>query len=442
MLRALFSYGCPEDVAPFITDDKLDFVLSRWLQSWLGGVHIRRALGAHIKVNVLQVVVFLVPPALGAGLSVVALELHVKAVVFGFSVVALVVVLQSIVFLMRRNHQAPRRGTRKSIDDTDTHVNHKIFTSMLLDMLFPPKHLLDEAIGLSLTFCMAGLVMQLLSDRDLGAYASTYSNCDIVENVLGWTVYATAQYPMSARSPVDVNTWRVGAPSALDDVQRAVYVTGLAGLDWILKTAVPSALTARLAVRYCLYATPVLLNFGVLPPTTALFEYIVEQALGVGFGHAPCEDVYLLMMYAVAYAGATGLVAASASAPLAVSLGLASALGRCLASSRLRSWKEVLTREILLKTTSKVVPFSPEHERTMVSEADLKGSMADVPELWRHTLLHSDRMLSALRYALVIALSAGAGAGFASLSDSDRDQCGISLVRSNCLRCALLMRSM
>ncbi|OQR85632.1 pecanex-like protein 4 [Achlya hypogyna] len=428
MLRSLLSYGCPEDVAPFITEDKLHLVLSRWLQSWLGGVHIRRALSAHIKVNVLQVVIFVVPPVLGAGLSVVELDLQVKSVIFGFSVLALVVVLQSAVFLLRRNYQAPRRATRKSIDDTDTHVNRKLFSSLLLDMLFPPKTLLDEAFSLSLTFGAAALCMRLLSVQDLGAYGAAYADCALIENFLGWTVYATSQYPLSARCPVDVNSWQVGDSSALDDAQRAVYVCCLAGADWILSMT-DATTVVRIAVRYTLFATPVLINFGILPPTTALAEYVLEQGLGVAFGYAPKEDTALLLLYATTYVAAAAVVLGVAvnteSAPC--SMAAAAILGRWITGGHIRGLKAHLTLTLARSSSNKVMPFPPEPERTMVSEADLKGSFREAPKRWRRLLL-SPRSLVVMHYGSVVVVSVGFTVGFAALSNSTRHTCKLGLL--------------
>ncbi|OQR81302.1 pecanex 4 [Thraustotheca clavata] len=411
MLHSFLSFGCPEDVAPFITEEKLSFTLSRWLQSWLGGVWIRRALKDHIKVNVFQMTVLLFPPLLGAAMSPVTLDIQVKSLVFSFCVLALVVILQSTVFLIRRNSYFPKRLVRKSIDDTDTHVNYKLFSTPVLEMLIPTKSLVEEGFDIALTLALTSMSMQLLSVHEMSDYGAAYDHCIAIENILGWTVFAICQYPLSARPPIEVNEWRIGAPVTIDISQRAIYFVILSGIDWGLKCASQN-ISARILVRYCIYSLPFLINFGVLPPISALFEYIIEQCLITGFGYNLKEDRGLLIFFLVVYSIVTLVLVyiSFSSVETTICPAIAAVCGRWISSPIIRQLKKYIGKYC---STSIVMPF----DCKMLPITDIEKATDTDTTSWQ-ILLYNPAFQSFMQYCGVAAIAAVVGTISQKLSTS------------------------
>jgi len=286
----------------------------RWLQSWLGGIRILSAKDNNMKVNLLQITVFLLPPALGSILSPRDdLGLTMKSFIFAFAIMGFVFILQSIVFIVRRNTENISE-CNADIDEIEANFDRiNLFSTVVMDFVFTPKSIFEESMNLLGAFVLSYCTMNCLSVNSMVGYCR-WKGCEVIENVLGWGVYAVTQYSLSARPPTEVNSWYIGNVSIVNMPQRPFYVILWSIIDITLRVCVTieqstfPVLECRLAVRVMLFATPALINFGILPPISAFIENIIEQCIVICFGYIPKEDAIHLAVYSAAYIFASTVV--------------------------------------------------------------------------------------------------------------------------------------
>ncbi|XP_021034644.1 pecanex-like protein 4 [Mus caroli] len=296
---------------PLLNDYKQDFLLKRFPQTVLGGPRLKLGYCAPPYIYVNQIVLFLMPWALGGtGTLLYQLDIlrdYVAAALSGGLMVFTAAVIQLISVYARSKSVVVRRmRTRDILAEEDQHEFTSCAGAETVKFLIPGKKYVANTVFHSV---LAGLVCglgtwYLLPNRVTLLYGSPGATAVLF--VFGWITLCIGEYSLIVNTATETATFQTQDTYEITPLMRPLYIFFFVSVDlahrFIVNIPALEQLNQILHILFVLL--PFLWALGTLPPPDALLFWAVEQVLEFGLGGSSMSTHLRLLVMFVISAGA------------------------------------------------------------------------------------------------------------------------------------------
>lgn len=296
---------------PLLNDYKQDFLLKRFPQTVLGGPRLKLGYCAPPYVYVSQIVLFLMPWALG-GTGTLLYQLHIlrdytAAALSGGLMVFTAAVIQLIsVYAKSKSVVVKRMITRDVLAEEDQHEFTSCAGAETVKFLIPGKKYVANTVFHSV---LAGLVCglgtwYLLPNRVTLLYGSPGATAVLF--VFGWITLCIGEYSLIVNTAAETATFQTQDTYEITPLMRPLYIFFFVSVDLAYRFIVdiPALEQANQILHILFVLLPFLWALGTLPPPDALLFWAVEQVLEFGLGGSSMSTHLRLLVMFVVSAGA------------------------------------------------------------------------------------------------------------------------------------------
>nr|XP_056706212.1 pecanex-like protein 4 [Euleptes europaea] len=291
---------------PLMGYHKRAFVLRRLAQTFLGGPRLMLGQSAPSYVFVHQILLFLVPWALGGVCSLLyqlgVLEDFETALLSGALMLAAATVIQGTSLVERRRRASAQRVPKHNpLMDEEVWEFSSCLGSETVAFLIPgKKHIIFNVIGhsiISAVLCSSA-TCYLLPSRLTSLFHGNIGVC-VAIFVLGWLTVCVVEYALIVNTPPETAAFQATDDNEIMPLLRPSYVFLFVAVDLAdrFTADVPDLRLANQILHVAFLVLPLVWTLGVLPPLDALFLWGMEQLLEIGLGGSPMSsDIRLLGM--------------------------------------------------------------------------------------------------------------------------------------------------
>ncbi|XP_003512061.1 pecanex-like protein 4 [Cricetulus griseus] len=292
---------------PLLNDYKQDFLLKRFPQTVLGGPRLRLGYCAPPYIYVNQIVLFLMPWALG-GTGTLLYQLDIlrdylaAALSGGLMVITASVIQLTSVYAKSKSVVVKRMIVRDILAEEDEHEFTSCTGAETVKFLIPGKKYVANTFFHSV---LAGLVCglgtwYLLPNRITLLYGSPGATAVLF--VFGWITLCIGEYSLIVNTATETATFQTQDTYEITPLMRPLYILFFVSVDLAHRFIVNvPALEHMNQILHILFVfLPLLWALGTLPPPDALFFWAVEQVLEFGLGGSSMSThLRLLVMFII-----------------------------------------------------------------------------------------------------------------------------------------------